>query len=143
MSPFKAISNNFFPKIVCLVLAVVTWFYVFDIVNSDPQKKETVEEVYARSTIIGKEVPVKLVFSGKTPVGYKVLYNKIVIKPSKIAIVGPDTIIDGIEELKTQRIYLGEYTRSVTLEVALEPTKNLKMEDNLITAIIPIEKNKE
>ena len=61
------IFNNFWAKVISLVLAIATWFYVFDLINADSflQKKQTVEEVFSQYNFIVKEVPVKPVFWGK------------------------------------------------------------------------------
>ncbi len=53
--------NNFLAKIISLILAVLTWFYVFDLINSDSfhQKKESVEDIFSRYKFVVKEVAVK------------------------------------------------------------------------------------
>ena len=77
MNLLNVIAHNFWLKIISLVLAIATWFYVFDLVNpvSFTQRQEKPEDVFARYQFTIKEVPVKLVFTGKTPEGYRVAYT--------------------------------------------------------------------
>lgn len=136
------ILNNFWAKIITLALAVATWFYVFDLVNSDSYsaKKETAEEIFARYNFIVKEVPVKPVFYGKSPDGYRVDYDKVKVDPSKMSIFGPKSVIEQVEELRTDTINLGEYTRSARLKLGVHSdVKYLKLEDKAVDVYIPVE----
>ncbi|MCK5450447.1 MAG: YbbR-like domain-containing protein [Candidatus Omnitrophica bacterium] len=138
----KIITNNFLAKIISLALAVATWFYVFDLVNSDSfsQKKETAEDVFSRYKFIVKDVPVKPVFSGKSPAGYRVLFDKIIVEPQKISVFGPKEIISQVEDLQTDKINLGEYTRSIRLNLGINSdVKFLRLPDKVVDVYIPIE----
>lgn len=136
------IFNNFWAKIISLALAVGTWFYVFDLVNSDSfsQKNETIEDVFSHYRFIVKEVPVKPVFTGKSPEGYRVLFDKVKIEPPLISIFGPKEIIEDMEGLQTDKIDLGEYTRSIKLNLGLHSdTKFLKITDKVVDVFLPVE----
>jgi len=136
------IFNNFWAKIISLILAALTWFYVFDLINSDSfyQKKETVEDIFSRYKFIVKEVPVKPVFTGKVREGYKIEFDNIKIEPSKIAVFGPEEVIDGVKELRTDKIDLGEYTRSINLRLGLNSdTKFLRIKSNAVNVYLPVE----
>ena len=136
------ILNNFWPKVISLILATATWFYVFDLVNSDSfsQRKATVEEVVSRYDFIVKEIPVKLVFSGKSPKGYQVLFDEIKIVPARIAVFGPKEIMGGVNELETDKIFLGEYTRSTQLRLGLHSdVKYLQIKDKVVDVYLPVE----
>lgn len=135
------IFNNFWAKIIAFALAVATWFYVFDVVNKDgfPQKKETVEDVFSRYKFVVKEVPVKPVFYGKSPEGYRVVFDKVKVEPSKISIFGPEDIIESVEELSTDKVNLAEYTRSVQLKLGVHSNaKMLDLEDQVVDLYLPI-----
>ncbi|MBU1084588.1 MAG: YbbR-like domain-containing protein [Candidatus Omnitrophota bacterium] len=136
------IFNNFFAKIISLALAVATWFYVFDLVNKDSfsQKNETIEDVFSRYKFVVKEVPVKPVFTGKSPEGYRVAFDKVKIEPDKISVFGPEEAVAGLEGLQTDRINLGEYTRSVKLSLGLNSdVKFLRINDKVVDVYIPVE----
>ncbi|MEA3489539.1 MAG: YbbR-like domain-containing protein [Candidatus Omnitrophota bacterium] len=136
------IFNNFWPKVISLALAAATWFYVFDLVNTDSrlQEKETIEDIFNRYKFIVKEVPVKPVFSGKSPKGRRVAFDKVKIEPSVIAIFGPEDIIEGVNELRTDKINIGEYTRSAHLRLGLNSDiKFLEIKDNVVDVYLPVE----
>jgi YbbR domain-containing protein len=136
------IFHNFWPKVISLVLAVATWFYVFDVVNTDSfsQKKGTVEDVLSRYQFTVKEVPVKPVFTGKSPSGYKVNFEKVTVEPSSIAVFGPRDVIDDVEELRTDKINIGEYTRSAKLQLGIKSdVKFLQIKDKVVDVYVPVE----
>ncbi|GEM_PF-642630 len=136
------IFNNFWPKVIALALAIATWFYVFDLVNTDSfsQKKKTAEEVFSYYKFVVKEVPVKPVFSGKSPEGYRALFDKVKVEPAKISVFGPEDILDDVVELETDKINLGEYTRSAQLHLGIHSdTKFLQIKDKIVDVYLPVE----
>jgi YbbR domain-containing protein len=136
------ILHNFWLKVLSLVLAVATWFYVFDLVNRDShlQKSETAEEVFTRFQFGVKAVPVKPVFTGRTPEGYRVVFDKVKVDPAVIHIFGPEEVIEGVEELRTEKIDLGEYTRSAKLQLGIQPdVKFLKFNEKAVDVYLPVE----
>lgn len=136
------ITHNFWPKLISLVLAVATWFYVFDLVNIDSfvQKKETVEDDFTRYSLVVRELPVKPVFSGKSPEGYRVVFDKVKVVPSSISVFAPEAILNEVTELRTDKVDLGEYTRSVQLRLGLAPENGaFKLDDKVVDVFIPIE----
>ena len=142
MRIFEIITNSFWAKIITLIFAVATWFYVFDLVNTDSflKQKESIEDLLGEYEFILKEVPVKPVFYGKSPEGYRVIFDKVIVEPNEVSIFGPEEIISNIEELKTEKIHLGEYTRSIKLSLGVVSNiENLKVQDNMIDVYLPIE----
>ena len=142
MSWGNIVTNNFWAKIISLALAVATWFYVFDMVNTDSfiQKKATVEDLLSRHEFTIKEVPVKPVFYGTAPSGYKVLFEKVKIEPSKISIFGPEEVLKDVNELRTDKINISEYTRSVQLRLGINSeVKVLKFEGKTVDVFLPVE----
>jgi YbbR domain-containing protein len=138
----KMLFNNFWPKVIALVLAVATWFYVFDLVNTDSflQKTETVEEMLSRFEFTMKEVPVKPVFTGRSPEGYQAVFEKVMVDPSKVALFGPEEILEGVGELRTEPIDVNEYTKSVRLEVKVESdVKALNFKNKTVYVYLPVE----
>ncbi len=136
------IVNNFWLKVFSLILAVATWFYVFDIVNKDShlKKDETAEEIFQRYKYSVKEVPVKPVFTGRSPEGYRINFEKVKIEPATMHVFGPEEVIKDAEELTTERIDLNEYTRSSHIQVGVESDiKFLKFDEKLIDVYLPVE----
>jgi len=142
MSGSSIITNNFWAKLIALVLAIATWFYIFDMVNQDSfrQKSETTEEVFSRYNFIVKELPVKPVFSGKSPDGYRVMFDKVRVEPSVISILGPEDVINDLTELNTESIDLGEYTRSAKLTLGLDSDVDLlDLDGKVVNVYVPVE----
>jgi YbbR domain-containing protein len=139
----EIIIHNFWLKIISLVLAIATWFYVFDLINpsSFVQKKEPAEEVFVRYQFTIKEVPVRPVFIGRPPEGYRVVYEKVKVNPSTISIYGPIEIIQDVDELVTDKVDLSEQNRTMKLKRGLQSyEKLLKFKDKEVDVYVPIEK---
>jgi len=135
------ISNNFLPKIMSLILAAATWFYIYDIVQLDhtPPIQESVEDVISRYKFSVKEVPVKPVFYGKSPSGYAVIFDAVRVTPSSVNVFGPEELMMEVDYLSTEPIDLAEYTRSVKLQLGLRSSvKALDIQDKTVTVDLPI-----
>ncbi|HPN72908.1 MAG TPA: YbbR-like domain-containing protein [Candidatus Omnitrophota bacterium] len=136
------ITNNFWAKVVTLAFAVATWFYVFDLMNSDPyaHRRESTEEILSNFNFSLKEVPIKPVFYGKSPKGYRVPFEKVKVEPEKMAIFGPKSALDQVEELRTDRIDLREYTAAVQLRLGLSSdVKYINLDNKVVDVYLPVE----
>ncbi|MGD2278581.1 MAG: YbbR-like domain-containing protein [Candidatus Omnitrophota bacterium] len=143
MKIIDSITHNFWLKVFSLILAVATWFYVFDIVNpvATQQRREDLEQVFMRHDFTIKEAPVRPVFRGKAPEGYAVLYDKVKVEPSNIMIYGPEELLNRVTELKTDIIDLSEYTRSVKLRLGVHSdVKHLEFKKKVVDVYVPVEK---
>ena len=141
MSIGKILLNNFAAKAIALFLAVLTWFYVYDLVRNDSysQGRQTAEEVVSQYNFIVKEVPVRPVYVGHTPEGYAVDFNNVKIVPEEISVFGPKEIVERLDHLNTERINLSEYTRSVRLRLGLKSRiRFLRMEDKVVDVYLPV-----
>jgi len=137
------VFHNFWPKLISLILAMATWFYVFDVINTESftQKKEPGEAFFDKYKFVVKEIPVKPIFTGISPEGYRVIFEDVKVNPSHISIFGPDRILENANELKTDRIDLGEYTRSTTLHLGVHSdVRALRLEGKLVEVYLPVVK---
>ncbi len=142
MKLWSVIFSNFWPKVISLVLAVATWFYVFDLVSNDffLKRKETAEDVFSKYTFITKELPIKPLFSGKSPEGYRAILSKVKITPPRLAIHGPKDVVYDMKELLTDTINLNEHTRTVTLHLGLHSDRDLlQIEEKIVEVYLPVE----
>lgn len=142
MKLFDIIINNFWLKLFSLMLAVATWFYVFDLVDSDlsTSRKESLEQMLTRYDFVTKEVAVKPLLLGKTPDGYRVAFDRIKVDPPSIMIFGPRQVVNAINFLRTDKIELAEHTRSVKLTLGLKSDiKLLSFPDRFVDVYLPVE----
>ncbi|MBF0216810.1 MAG: hypothetical protein HQL30_07445 [Candidatus Omnitrophica bacterium] len=135
------IVNNIWIKVLSLALAIATWFYVYDLVNIEPMIKESVENVLSREDIIVKDVPVRLDLRGKSPLGYFIDPEKVEITPASISIAGPENIITGIKDIRTDQVDISEFTRPVRMKLGLHSRfRSLKMGSDYTDVYLPVEK---
>ncbi len=138
----RIITNNFWAKVVTLVFAIATWFYVFDLMNSDPYvyRRDNSEQMMSNFNFDLKEVPIKPVFYGKPPRGYKVEFDKVKVEPEKMTIFGPKEALDKVDELRTDRIDLREYTASVQLKLGISSdVKYINLKNTIVDVYLPVE----
>jgi YbbR domain-containing protein len=138
----RIITNNFWAKVVTFAVAVATWFYVFDLMNSDPyqHRRESAEKMLSDFNFSLKEVPIKPVFYGRPPRGYRVLFDKVKVEPEKMTIFGPKVALDQVEELRTDRIDVREYTTSVQLRLGLSSdVKYINLDNKVVDVYLPVE----
>ena len=137
------VFNNFLLKIFSLILAVATWFYVFDLVNTDSAtgKKETLEQVLERYDFTAKEVPVRPVFSGASPQGYRIVYENIKVVPASVVVFGPFESVNAASEVRTDKIDISEYTRSTKLTLGVRSdVRFLRLKDKVVDVYLPVER---
>ncbi len=138
----RLITNNFWAKLVTLALAVATWFYIFDVINSEPylHRRETDEAMLARYNFLLKEVPIKPLFYGRSPRGYRVIFEDVRVEPEKISIFGPREALDKVDELRTERIDLRDHTSSVQVRLGLSSDiRYINLDKKVVDVFIPIE----
>ena len=143
MKIVKIIVHNFWLKVISLILAIATWFYIFDLINPTTfvRQQETVEDILERYQFTIKEVPVRPVFTGKAPEGYRVAYDKVRITPQAIAVCGPVEVVQGVEELETDSIDLNTLERSTKLKLGVRSEERLlQFKDKEVEIYVPIER---
>jgi hypothetical protein len=143
MNPVGAILNNFWAKVISLILAVATWFYVFDIVTSvdDPRKKDDAGKFFSSERFIARDIPIRPVLFGKPKSGYRLDMEKVRVEPGTISMLLPESIAYSVKELRTEPVDLGEYTKPASLRSKVfSDSKLLRMDRKLVDIFIPIEK---
>lgn len=138
------VLNNAGLKILALALAVFTWFYI----NGELSRLALEESMGIKGgvpyRIAAKTLPIVVDVKGKVLPGYKVDTDKITITPQVCNVIGVKRLLDKVDVIKTVPVYVGEYTKTVTVRVSLEsPAKGIKLVDKYASIIIPIEKETE
>ena len=138
----EIILNNLLAKMIALAFAVATWFYVFDLMSSDPflHRREQSIDVFEKYEFEVKKVPVRPVFYGRPPSGYRAVLDDVKVDPSIIAIFGPRAGLSQVDELRTETIDLSEYTRSRQFKLGIaSDVRYLRLEDKVVDVYVPIE----
>ncbi len=143
MKANKWIINNIGLKILSLILAVITWFYI----NYELTKMRVEEEKAIISMlqydVVSKRLPIQLTIVGKMREGYMLLKDNITIEPESYVVIGPEKILEDVAVVKTLPVDITEYTKDVTKQIGLAPiARGIKLDDEFVKIYIPIIKIK-
>ena len=134
------ILNNITLKLLALIIAVITWFYiVVELHKGNVEEKEVLQRMLPQYHMIAKNLPVKLNLVGEPGKGYTIQYDKIKIDPSLCIIVGPRTVLSRLNSINTQPIDITEYKKTFTKSISVEyPVKGIEIKEKFIKVFIPI-----
>ncbi len=138
------IMNNLGLKVLALILAIGTWFYI----NKELTKVKTEEEKAIFSMlhydVISKKLPIQVTIVGKVVPGYEIDTAGITVEPAACAVIGPKNLLESVDIARTVPIDISEYTQSVSKELALAPiAKGLELKNYFVKVHIPIVKEGE
>lgn len=136
----RIIINNIGLKVLSLILACITWFYVFELTKGDSEKT-VLQKLILSTSYVYKKILIRPVFTGSIQNGYRLVEADIKVSPDAILAFAPARILSKKEFVNTQPIDLSEHTKSKTIEVELEsilPT--IKPEKIEVQVYLPIEK---
>lgn len=133
-------TNNIWLKVLSLMLAIITWFYVADTLSKNAEEKNRISSLMHYNLVV-KDLPVKPNIQGKVPDGYRIEKNAIKIEPQSSLISLPKELFEYIEFLKTEPIDVSSRTKTFSVNAGLEGLFNLKVHsDKIFKVIIPIQK---
>jgi len=136
------VVKNFWLKVLALFLALIVWFYVAsELGKGTPEEKELFERVLPYR-VSAKEVPIKINMIGQPHEGYRILNDRITIRPSACLILGPKSLLKNLSYVTTEAIDIGEFTKSIIKEIKIKPIgAGIVLEnDFMVNVAIPIEK---
>ena len=129
--------SNIGLKLAALVLAVTAYTYVGTELRESPG---TLPSVLVKD-YVAKSVPVHVDFLGKPLKGFEVDKDQIIVEPKKVMLIGPGHLLDQIDYLETQPIYVGRRSSAVKVRVGLKITKAIRgLDQQIVSVVIPIEK---
>ncbi len=136
----KMILNNFWLKIVALIFAVITWFYVINLIEDTTGKKTILAKMLpSYSRMISKKLFVKAIFVGELPEKYKLIMEKVKIDPPYFIVAGPKFILNKVDRLETAPIDISKYRRTAIYEAQISSMgPNVDTEKLLVKVTIPI-----
>jgi len=132
--------NNIGLKLLALLFAFVTWFYVAE--TTKPQARRTVlQKLFAPAYYVSKRLDVRPVFKGAVPEGYVLVENKVKVIPESMVILGPSNLLAEKEHIYTKPIDLSEHTKTRTVPAELRDlSRSTRMKDVKVEVLLPIEK---
>lgn len=129
--------EGIFLKLSALALAVVAYFYVSAELKESPG---TLPSALIKDYAV-KSVPIRVDLLGRPPRGFQIQEKQIVVEPKQVMIVGPDHLINPLDYLETQPIYIGGRTGEVKARIGLKVTRGIRrMEQEMVDVVIPIER---
>jgi len=137
--PKKWIMNNLSLKILTLILAVGTWFYI----NNELTKIRIEEEKAIFSMlhydVISKKLPIQVTIVGKTLPGYEIKTEGIKVVPNTCVVIGPENVLKTVDIARTVPVDISEYTQDIRKELMLAPiASGLELKDYSVKVEIPI-----
>lgn len=136
MRMFDSLRTNLLYKLVALILAVITYIYVHNEISSSSGKFHNQQFL---KELDFKVVPVRVVFKGEPPPGYRILTANVKVKPEKVVVMGKKEDLDKIMEISTQEIDVRKFTHTRTLYISLKPVENAIIGDKgVIEVEIPV-----
>lgn len=138
----KWVLNNFWLKAISLIFALITWFYVVNIIEDTTGTKTILAKfIPSYSRMISKKLFIKAVFTGELQAGYKLKMNDVKIDPPFFIVAGPRHVMNKVEKLETVPIDISKYKKTVINEVQIAPVApSVDTEKLLVRVIVPIEK---
>ncbi len=110
--------NNIWLKLLALILAFITWFYVGEATKLDSEKT-VLQKLFVSSAYTAKSLSVKPKFIGNVPSGYEFIESAVKVYPESITIVGPVRVLEQKSAIETKPINLEEYTQKRVVDVEL------------------------
>lgn len=138
------LSKNFWLKIIALILAMITWFYVDEAIKHNPGEERLPFWVgYAHGNMM-KRVRIKPAISGHPAEGYVIRWDKITVKPTYTFIIGPKRGVEKVLFLKTVEIDVAGQNKTYAVTIPLESLESESIRfygaGGTVDVIIPIEK---
>ncbi len=140
----RLITHNFWLKVLSLVLAIVTWFYVTWQLEKTKHEEERAIFSMIHYDMVLRALPIEVTIAGKPKDGYEVKEKGITVEPKECLIVGPKNILADVKTAKTVPVDISGYSKDIDKRVSLAPmTGGIISEDEFIKVYIPILKKEE
>ena len=137
----KWVLNNFWLKVISLLLAVGTWFYVANLIESSSEKRILAKMLPTYTKMISKKLNVEVVFAGKLPEGYNLVLEDVKVDPPYFVVAGPRFIINNVQKLETLPINISKYRKTDICKAQIAPiSKSVDTEKLQVDVTIPIRK---
>jgi YbbR domain-containing protein len=140
----RLVTHNFWLKVLSLILAILTWFYVtWQLKKAKSEEEKSIFSMIHYEVIL-RALPVDVTITGKPKDGYEVNESGITVEPEECVVVGPKNILVDIKTAKTAPIDISGYSKDIDKRVALAPiASGIAIKEEFIKVHIPIIKKEE
>lgn len=138
----KWIVHNGGLKVIALVLAVITWFYVFNEIEHLHTKESSPAQLLpSYGKLISRKLYVKAIVIGEVSEGYRMNVNDVQIDPPYFVVAGPASVLRTVERLETEPIDISRYTKTTMVDAHILPiTPSIDVGKLTVKVTIPIKK---
>ena len=144
MKAKKWITNNLGLKILSLILAIATWYYIAWELEKVKSEEEKAIFSMLHYDVISKKLPIQLTLVGDTIEGYEIITDGITIDPQVCVVIGPKRILEDIDSARTMPLNISEYTKAIDTQLSLAPiARGIILKDDFVKVHIPILKKQE
>ena len=140
--PRNFFTKNVGLKLIALVLALTSWFYIVKELNKGTEEEmRFLRKILPSEGLTARRLAIKPIFVGKMRRGYQILNNKIIIVPDYCIVVGAKDLLEKVRFAYTMPVDVTGAFRTLTKSVPLNPiAPGIYMEETLVQITIPIEK---
>ena len=137
------LKGSLFFKLVALIFAIVTYFYIHNEINQSENK--VTDPSYKLIKLTAKNLPLKVRLATAPPEGYRISADKVSSNPSQVVVIGPEALLEEASTAETALVDVSENTHSVTKRIPLESVAGIHLAGDLyeVEVTVPIEKIEE
>ena len=134
------LKGSWILKVAALALAVITYFYIHNELESNEHKAQ--DPSYKLIKLTAKDLPVKVRLATVPPDGYRILTDQVVSDPTHVIVVGPEALLDEASSAETALIDVSDSTKPVQKKIPLESVAGVHLigDPYTVEVTVPIEK---
>ena len=139
----KILSEKTLLKILALVLAIISWYYIDKALNERSKEEiELIRKVLPSEQMAAKKLSIRPIFTGRTRAGFDIVREKVVVFPEYCIVVGSKNMLERLKFIYTLPVDIGQASKSFTKSIPLNPiAPGVYMEETLVQVTVPIERS--
>ncbi|MEI8344747.1 MAG: CdaR family protein [Candidatus Omnitrophota bacterium] len=135
------LKGSGFLKVISLIVAVMTYFYINNEIKMTEQRNVS-DPSYELIKLTAKALKVNVRLETSAPEGYRVIEDKVEVKPPHVTVIGPEALLEKALSAETGIVDIGDSTKTVVRKIPLESVAGIHLTGDpyLVEVIVPIEK---
>ena len=137
----KLLKGSAWIKIMALIVAIPTYFYIRNEIAKTEQKNVT-DPSYKLIKLTAKSLPVKVRLETSPPEGYRIVDDQVSASPDHIVVIGPEALLESAQTAETGIVDVSESTKTITKKIAIESVSGIHLPGQSYTVdiTVPVEK---